>query len=95
MYIIVYDIPQEYPHIRQKISQILKDGGLERIEYSVFKGYISRNEAETIAMVLERIIGRAPADVRLYAVCENCQHKSITVKENPIFTKVIEEAQFI
>jgi len=80
-FLVVYDIPQEFNRIRTKIVQILQDHGLERIEFSVFLGNMTRNEAETVSMKLESVVRKVPADVRLFALCQNCIDKSIIVKE--------------
>ena len=80
-FLVTYDVPQEYNPVRNRIVQVLKNYGLERIEYSVFLGNLSRNEAEMLSMRLEDIVKAVPADVRLFALCQNCLGNSIVVKE--------------
>ncbi|MHA1380735.1 MAG: CRISPR-associated endonuclease Cas2 [Candidatus Helarchaeota archaeon] len=96
-FLVVYDIPQEYNRIRSRIVRILQDHGLERIEFSVFLGDLTRNEAETVSMKLESVVQKVPADVRLFALCQNCLDKSIIVKEkNEIWNKTYQKGvQFI
>ncbi|TFF89122.1 MAG: CRISPR-associated endonuclease Cas2 [Promethearchaeota archaeon] len=84
MYIATYDIPQEYPKIRRKISLILKNWGLFHLQYSVFIGDLSRNHAESIALQIDALVRDIPADVRMYQICDRCLSKAIIISDNPI-----------
>ncbi|MHA1405334.1 MAG: CRISPR-associated endonuclease Cas2 [Candidatus Helarchaeota archaeon] len=81
LYLVIYDIPQEFNGIRTKISQRCKNHGLERIEYSVFLGDMSQNESETLAMELLDLVEKIPADIRIFPVCKRCFENAIVVKE--------------
>jgi len=79
-FLVTYDVPQEYNPVRNRIAQVLKNYGLERIEFSVFLGDLTRNEAEMLSMRLEDLVKSVPADVRLFALCQKCLDNSIVVK---------------
>jgi len=83
LYLVSYDIPQEFNPIRTRVARILKNWGLERLQYSVFIGYLTRNEAETISMEIKEILHGAPADIRIIPICKNCQKATLIVSVNP------------
>ena len=87
LYLITYDVPEEYPKLRRKISLILKNWGLQRIQYSVFIGDISRNFAETIALQINEVIKNEPADVRIFPICQKCLEKAIIIANNNLYEK--------
>ncbi|MHA1280092.1 MAG: CRISPR-associated endonuclease Cas2 [Candidatus Helarchaeota archaeon] len=79
-YLVTYDIPQEYPKIRARVASILLNYGLERLQYSVFIGRLTGNQAETVSMRLSAVVEPIEADVRMFPICENCLRKLVTVK---------------
>lgn len=82
IYLVTYDVPQEYNPIRTRIAQVLKNWGLDRLQYSVFVGELTRNEAETVALRIKDILGITPADVRMVPICKNCLDTILVVSEN-------------
>jgi len=81
-FLVTYDIPQEYNNIRTRVARILKSWGLERIQYSVFMGDLTRNEAETVALYIKDTLKEIPADIRMIPICKNCLREIIIVSEN-------------
>ena len=67
-YLVIYDVPQEFTKVRTKVAQRCKNHGLMRIEYSVFLGEMTLNEAETLAMELEELTNKVKADVRIFPI---------------------------
>lgn len=67
--LIIYDI--ENDKIRTKISEVCKDYGLERIQFSAFWGKMSRNRREEIALKFKKIL---PEDengkILIVPICE-------------------------
>lgn len=55
IYWVIYDIRANKN--RKKISDICKDFGLERVQYSAFLGTLTRNKAEMLAIEAKRFIG--------------------------------------
>ena len=66
--LLVYDIPDD--RIRAKIADICLDYGLERVQYSTFFGALSHNRQEEILQKMRRRVGKAPANVQLFPICE-------------------------
>ncbi len=77
---MTYDIPQEENAVRLRIAAILKNYGLERLQYSVFIGQLTPNQAETVSMRLADVTESIEADVRMFPICDRCFGKLITVK---------------
>mgnify|MGYP000386112618 FL=1 len=76
--IITYDIPDDY--IRTRVANKLKDYGLDRLQKSVFKGKLTRNEAEEVREILLRVVGDKEADIRIFFICRKCWDQQIVVK---------------
>jgi len=89
LYVVTYDIPQEYNPLRTRIVAVLKNYGLERLQYSVFIGRLTPNQVETVSMHLADIVAPIEADVRIFQVCDRCFDKLITVKSR----KALEEEE--
>ncbi|MFW9856981.1 MAG: CRISPR-associated endonuclease Cas2, partial [Candidatus Thorarchaeota archaeon] len=53
--IVVYDVPQDHTRLRTKIIGVLEDFGLERFQYSVFGGNLSKEQVENLVVVLKRL----------------------------------------
>ena len=66
--LVMYDIPQT--KIRVKVADICLDYGLQRVQFSVFTGDLSRNRQEELMLKIRRRVGRHDANVRLFALGE-------------------------
>jgi CRISPR-associated protein Cas2 len=62
--VVLYDIPDD--RVRYKVAEACKDYGLERIQYSAFSGYLSRNRREEFALRLKREVKKKSATVHLF-----------------------------
>jgi len=72
-YVVVYDIPETEGTLRERIAKILKDYGLERVQYSVFTGVLSKNLMEMAMLeILDEIKGKT-GDVKVYPVIDSKQ----------------------
>src|SRR3989442_4695502 len=66
--LVMYDIEDD--RVRYRVSEVCLDFGLERIQFSVFRGKLNRNKREELASEADREAGRRsgqdpdPADVR-------------------------------
>lgn len=54
IYWVIYDIVKNKD--RKKISDLCKDYGLERVQYSSFLGTLTRNKAEMLAIEAKRFL---------------------------------------
>ena len=76
---VFYDVPDD--RVRLRVSNVLKDYGLYRLQKSVFEGSFSYNRGHELSLVLDRVIGDAEADVRIVFVPESFLDKVIVVRE--------------
>src|SRR2546425_9566809 len=66
---VMYDIEDD--RVRYRVSEVCLDFGLERIQFSVFRGKLNRNKREELASEADREAGRRsgqdpdPADARM------------------------------
>ena len=82
LYLVTYDVSSEDNAVREKIAHALAAAGLVRVQYSVFWGFLSRNEAESVALKVQQILGTAEGDVRVVPICKKCRTRllQVTVK---------------
>ena len=69
-YLIIYDISDD--NLRNRISELLKDYGLQRIQYSAFIGNLRRDKLNSLTVDLRRLIGEAVENVQIYPLCDLC-----------------------
>jgi CRISPR-associated protein Cas2 len=65
---VFYDIEKD--KIRNRVGSICKDYGLERIQFSGFIGYLSRNRREELATKLRDTLATTTGKVLIQPVCE-------------------------
>ena len=65
---VFYDIQED--RIRNRAARVCKDYGLERIQFSGFVGYLSRNRREEMGVKIRDIISRNNGKVLIQPVCE-------------------------
>ncbi|MBE0426169.1 MAG: CRISPR-associated endonuclease Cas2 [Nitrospirae bacterium] len=65
---VFYDI--EIDRIRNKIAEICKDYGLERIQFSGFAGRLNRNRREEFFLKLTDAIKEGSGKILILPVCE-------------------------
>jgi len=64
----MYDIEDD--RIRYRISEACLDYGLERIQFSVFRGKLNRNKREELLQRLTDELGKEPGKILIQPVCE-------------------------
>lgn len=65
---VIYDIVDD--GIRNRVSEVCKDYGLGRIQFSAFSGFLNRNRREELHLKLEKALGTAPGKILIQPVCE-------------------------
>jgi len=76
---VFYDVPDD--RLRNQIADALKNYGLDRLQKSVFWGELTWNRAEELAIVLDDLIGKQEADVRIIFVPPSFRNKVIVVRD--------------
>ena len=66
--LVMYDI--ENDRIRYRVSEACLDFGLERIQFSVFRGKLNRNKREELLDRLTAELGDEPGKILIQPVCE-------------------------
>lgn len=66
--LLVYDIPDD--RLRGKVAEICLDYGLERIQYSAFRGELSHNLQEEIMEKTARKLGNKQGNIQLFPICD-------------------------
>lgn len=66
--ILIYDI--EHDGTRTKIADVCKDYGLDRIQYSAFVGYLSRNRCEALMQDIEHLLESKRGQVQLIPIAQ-------------------------
>lgn len=65
---VFYEI--ESDKIRNRVANVCKDYGLERIQFSGFLGTLTKNRREELHLKLKNTLGKKPGRVLLQPVCE-------------------------
>jgi CRISPR-associated protein Cas2 len=65
---VLYDIPDD--GVRDKVAEVCKDYGLERVQFSAFFGRLTRNKREELFLRLEEVLGDRLGKVLIQPVCE-------------------------
>lgn len=66
--LLIYDIPDT--KIRTKVADICLDYGLERIQYSAFRGSLARVHQEEMLGKMRKRLGKRPGKILLLPCCE-------------------------
>ena len=66
--LVIYDIPDD--RLRYRISEVCKDYGLGRIQYSTFRGALNHNRREELEQRIRRVLGREEGNVQLFPICD-------------------------
>lgn len=83
--LVIYDIEDD--RVRLRISEICKDYGLERIQYSAFVGNLNKNKREELFLKLSKTIGNQVAKIIIQPLCEkDVRDQKIIVNEKTIST---------
>lgn len=66
--VVLYDI--QIDRIRTRISEACLDYGLERIQFSAFRGKLTRNKREELFLRLSALLEDTPGKILVQPVCE-------------------------
>lgn len=66
--VVLYDI--QIDRLRTKISEACLDYGLERIQFSAFRGKLTRNKREELFLRLSAILEDTPGKILVQPICE-------------------------
>ncbi len=78
-WLVVYDITDD--GLRHKVSERLKDYGLERIQYSAFQGALPRHLLASLETDMKRLLneGVESDSVMIFPLCNSCFNNRIEI----------------
>jgi len=80
--LVVYDIPSD--KVRNRVAERCKDYGLERIQWSAFRGELSTAGRRELALRLTQTVGREEGNIQLYPICDKDMALLIEIKGGPV-----------
>ncbi len=80
-WLVVYDITDD--NLRGKVSERLKDYGLERIQYSAFLGELPRYSLASLKTDMRRLLndGEETDSIIIFPLCSSCFKNRIVIGE--------------
>lgn len=75
--LIVYDISED--KVRAKVADACLDYGLDRLQYSVFEGSLSRNHQEELMLLVDELLLEANGSVVLFPLTEDNWQRRLEV----------------
>jgi CRISPR-associated protein Cas2 len=79
----MYDIEDDKK--RKKIADACLDYGLDRIQYSVFYGDISRNYQQELFQIIKRTLGKKNGKLMLIPISQNEWKKRMLHEKGDLF----------
>lgn len=79
--LVIYDISSD--EIRTRLADRLFDYGLQRIQYSAFKGELNVHDREVLVKELQKYIGGERDSIYVIPLCERCARLCRIVSEKP------------
>lgn len=85
--LLLYDIVSD--RIRTKIADTCLDYGLDRTQYSVFTGDISRNLQEELFLKVTDLLGDADGHIMLVPICQKDWQTKSTQGKMPLASLLV------
>ena len=85
--LVVYDISSD--DIRTKLANRLFDYGLQRIQYSAFKGDLDTHDRQVLVKELSNYIGGERDSIYVIPLCDRCARLCRILSQKPV--PVVEE----
>ncbi|HHY69159.1 MAG TPA: CRISPR-associated endonuclease Cas2 [Bacillota bacterium] len=82
--LVIYDIVED--KARNKVAEICKDYGLERIQWSAFFGKTNRNRREEMVLKFHDALEDSEGDIQIFVICEKDMRlkKHVSVKQSHV-----------
>ena len=76
--LVMYDI--EHDRVRYRVSEACLDFGLERIQFSVFRGKLTHNKREELLMRITNLLGDEQGKILIQPMCEDDARSTLELK---------------
>lgn len=80
--VVLYDI--QVDRLRTKVAEACLDYGLERIQFSAFRGKLTRNKREELFLRLSAILEDTPGKILLQPICEKDRKAAHSVENESL-----------
>ncbi|MGC8817613.1 MAG: CRISPR-associated endonuclease Cas2 [Candidatus Hadarchaeum sp.] len=91
--LVIYDISSD--EVRTKLASRLFDYGLQRVQYSAFKGELNAHDREILVRELRNYIGGERDIIYVVPLCDRCVRLCRIVSEKPSEILEKEEVKII
>lgn len=75
--LVIYDIPED--KLRVRVAEVCKDYGLQRIQWSAFRGDLNHNRREELMQRLRRTIGSKEGNIQMFPICDKDIHLRVEI----------------
>jgi len=80
--LVIYDISSD--DVRNRLANRLFDYGLQRIQYSAFKGELNSHDREVLLKELPKFVEGERDSIYVIPLCERCARLCRIVSERPV-----------
>jgi CRISPR-associated protein Cas2 len=88
--VVIYDIPDD--RTRTRISEACLDYGLARVQYSAFRGKLTRNKREELFLRLKGLLGEKAGKILVQPICEKDLKGALAVENEKAPESIGEES---
>jgi CRISPR-associated protein Cas2 len=77
--LVVYDIVND--RVRQRVSDVCLDFGLERFQFSAFSGYLDARRRRELFLKLKELLGPTPGRILIQPISEDDVDKRLAFQQ--------------
>lgn len=74
---MIYDISKD--KIRVRVAEVCKDYGLQRIQWSAFRGDLNHNRREELLQRLRRTVDPEDGNIQIFPICDKDMHLRVEI----------------
>ncbi|MCC6028157.1 MAG: CRISPR-associated endonuclease Cas2 [Archaeoglobus sp.] len=82
LHLVVYDITDDSN--RTRLAKLLEKFGLERVQYSAFRGELNPNDREVLARQVLRFIKDEHDCIFIIPLCQRCSSAAIVISNTGV-----------
>ena len=82
IHLVVYDITDDKN--RTKLAKLLQQFGLERVQYSAFRGNLNQNDRDVLAKKVNKFIKDEKDCIFIIPLCSRCLNTGIVISNTGV-----------
>jgi CRISPR-associated protein Cas2 len=82
IHLVVYDITNDKN--RTRLAKLLQQFGLERVQYSAFKGKLNQNDRDVLARKVNKYIKDEKDCIFIIPLCSRCSSTAIVISNTGV-----------